>query len=145
MRRTLLALSVLALLPACPRAALATAGAATGTVTLSVTKVEPGKGAVYISLCTAAEFMRRCALRRKAEASADTVAVTFDAVPPGRYAAMAWQDFGDDGKMASGVFGEPLEPTGASRDATGMMGPPSFDDAAFDVAEGSVTQSFRLR
>jgi uncharacterized protein (DUF2141 family) len=39
--------------------------------------------------------------------------------------------------LDTGAVGIPKEPFGFSRDAPAVMGPPSFDDAAFDVpAEG---------
>lgn len=35
----------------------------------------------------------------------------------------------DDDRFGTGLFGIPTEGTGASRDARGSMGPPSFEDA----------------
>ncbi len=128
-----------------PQTAATATAAGLATVAVEVKRVQPGKGMVYISLCTEQEFLRRCGFRQKTESSADRVSVTFEGVPPGRYAASAWQDIGDDREMRRGMFGEPLEPLGSSRDAVGMMGPPSFEDAAFDVAGGTIAQSFSLR
>jgi len=112
----------------------ATARAEDTKVEVIVDGLKAGLGTIYVGLCTEAEFMRGpCALKAKAKVEAASATVSFENVTPGRYAVAAWWDFDDDGEMARGGYGEPLEPTGASNGAVGTMGPPVFSDAAFDV------------
>jgi len=112
------------------------AAADTSAVELNVAGILPGpsSGTVYVSLCSEAEFMKGpCALKARAKADAASLSLKIESVPPGRYAASAWWDFNDNGEMELGSYGEPLEPVAISNDAVGVMGPPSFADAAFDV------------
>lgn len=60
----------------------------------------------------------------------------FDGLPAGTYAIAIHHDEDGDGVFDTGIFGIPLEGVGASRDAHGTMGPPSFDDARIDVPAG---------
>ncbi|MFT3809437.1 MAG: DUF2141 domain-containing protein [Micropepsaceae bacterium] len=116
------------------------AQAENATVEVAVDGLKAGIGTLYAGLCTQAEFMQGpCALKAKAKVEADTATLTFENVTPGRYAVAAWWDVNDNAEMERGGYGEPLEPTGASNGAVGMMGPPVFSDAAFDVpASGPV-------
>lgn len=59
--------------------------------------------------------------------------VVFDALPPGRYAVMAYHDDNSDGKLnlRFGMF--PTEGYGLSNNPK-VVGPPKFADSAFDVA-----------
>jgi uncharacterized protein (DUF2141 family) len=60
----------------------------------------------------------------------------FDDLAPGTYAVAVHHDEDGDGVFDTGIFGIPLEGIGASRDARGNMGPPSWDDARLDVPAG---------
>lgn len=66
-------------------------------------------------------------------------------LPAGRYAIVAWQDTDGDGKLTRSRFGGSSEPHGYSRDARGRFGPPRFEDAAFDLTPGGVSQRIVLR
>jgi len=113
-------------------------------VTLVVTHARDTGARVYVQLCTEAEFLKRCALRQKAEATDDTLTFLFKDVPPGAYAATAFQDVNDDARLGRNGFGAPNEPWAVSNGAKGMMGPPAFQDARFTVGEGAVSQKLRL-
>lgn len=63
--------------------------------------------------------------------AARTARCTFGDVPPGDYAIAVHHDEDDDGEMDTGIFGIPTEGTGASNDARGSFGPPSFASARF--------------
>ena len=66
-------------------------------------------------------------------------------LPAGRYAIVAWQDTDGDGKLTRTRFGGASEPHGYSRDARARVGPPRFEDAAFDLMPGGVSQRIVLR
>lgn len=68
-----------------------------------------------------------------------TARCRFENVAPGTYALALHHDEDADGEMDTGIFGIPTEGTGASRDARGSMGPPSFRDAAFVHQERPTT------
>jgi uncharacterized protein (DUF2141 family) len=68
----------------------------------------------------------------------DQAAVTFTGIPFGTYGVGAFHDENDNGKMDTNFVGVPKEGYGASNDARGSFGPPSFEDAAFTVDRETV-------
>ncbi len=67
------------------------------------------------------------------------------ALPPGTYGVKVFQDVDGDGKLGRNGFGYPTEPFGFSRDAPVTMGPPGFDEAAFEVKAGANAQVIHLK
>ena len=69
--------------------------------------------------------------------SHERVAVcVFKNVPPGRYAASAYHDANDNGRLDKNFFGLPKEDFTFSSGARARFGPPKFKDAAFDYTGG---------
>ncbi|MEQ9500322.1 MAG: DUF2141 domain-containing protein [Deltaproteobacteria bacterium] len=64
-------------------------------------------------------------------------------LPPGRYAISAFHDEDNDGELDTNLLGIPTEAFCASRGARASFGPPSFDDAVFDFAGGTLELSAR--
>lgn len=70
---------------------------------------------------------------------------SFQGLPPGRYAVMAYHDRNADGRLNTLPVGMPTEPYGFSNDARGMFGPPPWRSASFEVSAGRETrQAIRL-
>jgi acyl-CoA reductase-like NAD-dependent aldehyde dehydrogenase/uncharacterized protein (DUF2141 family) len=71
---------------------------------------------------------------------------TIDAgeLPAGRYAVSAYLDENGNHKLDSGLFGIPREPVGASNNPAPRMGPPRFDDCAFQFGSSTQTISIQL-
>jgi uncharacterized protein (DUF2141 family) len=63
---------------------------------------------------------------------------------PGRYAASVVHDTNGNGKLDTNLIGLPTEGYGFSRDARGVMGPPSFEAAAFDLPPTGGKQTITL-
>ena len=61
----------------------------------------------------------------------------FNNVPTGTYAVAVFHAEKGETRMRTGFFGQPEEGYGFSRNATGTMGPPSFDAAAYAYAGGT--------
>jgi uncharacterized protein (DUF2141 family) len=68
--------------------------------------------------------------------------MSFTGLPQGSYAAAAYVDENSNGIMDRSLLGWPIEPTAASNGARGLVGPPSFSAAAFDLKHPS--QSIQL-
>jgi len=66
----------------------------------------------------------------------DKAACDFTGLPAGHYAVAVMHDENSNGKLDTNFLGIPKEGTGASNDAKGSMGPPTFDAASFDYAGG---------
>lgn len=66
--------------------------------------------------------------------------ITLSELPDGRYAISAFHDSDGDGKMRTRMFGIPKDRYGFSNNARGKLGPPSFEDAAFEVTQSKKKQ-----
>jgi uncharacterized protein (DUF2141 family) len=116
------------------------------TVQVTVHGVRNDHGSVLVALCTSADFLRpRCAWKASAPASAGTVTLRIDGVPPGTYAGQAFHDENGNGRLDRSFLGLPEEGMGFSRDAPMRMGPPRFEDAAFPVTASGAAIELRLR
>lgn len=67
--------------------------------------------------------------------SARKVSTVFEQLTSGKYAIAIYHDANGNHDFDQGVFGIPLEDYGFSSGARAFLGPPSFKDAAFDVAD----------
>ncbi|MBM4022921.1 MAG: DUF2141 domain-containing protein [Planctomycetes bacterium] len=76
---------------------------------------------------------------------ADSLRVRFEDLPPGKVAASVIHDLNGNQRLDTGFGGIPKEPYGFSRAARGRFGPPSFDDAAFEVAEPFTGTEIKLK
>jgi len=63
----------------------------------------------------------------------------FNDVPSGTYAVALFHAEKGETKMRTGFFGQPEEGYGFSRNATGNMGPPAFNAAAYSYAGGNTS------
>ncbi len=127
-------------------AMLAAAPLQAAAVHVVVTGVRNARGHVLVALCPKAEFLQpHCAWQGSATAQAGDVAVTINGVPAGTYAAQAFHDEDDNGKLERSFLGMPEEGMGFSRDAKMHFGPPSFDDAAVTVNDAGAEIRFALR
>jgi len=124
-------------------AALALGFAATSALaadlTIEIAGVADAKGSVYVALYDKSDtWMKKAFKTSGAEAAKGSTIVVFKDLPEGDYAFSVFHDENGDKKMARNAMGMPTEPWGFSKDAMGMFGPPSFDEAKVSVpAEGA--------
>lgn len=118
-------------------------------LTVRISGVQGGSGIVQVLIWKdAASFptkMEKAVARKTVTISGDHGQVTFSSLPRGTYAAAAYQDLNGNGELDRSMLGWPVEPTGASNGARGMMGPPKFSDAAFELKAGGLTVDIRLK
>ncbi len=65
--------------------------------------------------------------------NSDPVTFTIESLEPGIYAVTVYHDEDGDGELDMKFFGPRSEKVGPSNDARGRMGPPSFEDACFEL------------
>ena len=116
------------------------------TLTVNLKGFKSDKGVVEVALFDqAAAFPtkpEKAIAKQRAPIVGGTATVEFRDLKPGTYAVSAYHDANNNGKMDTNFIGIPKEPTGASNDAKGRMGPPSFKDAQFTLnAPGAVSIS----
>jgi uncharacterized protein (DUF2141 family) len=128
-------------------AALAfTAPAAAAIVEVAVTGVAKARGHVRVELCTKNNFLTEaCPYQGAAPATVGATVVKIDEVPPGIYAAQAFQDETDQGVVHQNLLGVPRERIGFSNDAPVRVRGPRFRDAAFTVDGEARTITLKLR
>ena len=120
------------------------AALALSPVTVTVVTHEP-EGAMNVQLCDRSTFMTsRCPhqLRREAESE---MAFVFEGVEPGEWAVMVWRDPEADGRMRTGLFGIPREPTAISNNPPARFGPPAFEDSKLEIGAEPVSVRIRIR
>jgi uncharacterized protein (DUF2141 family) len=80
----------------------------------------------------------------KIVATSDSVELLLSDFASGVYAVAVYADINGNNKLDSNILGIPNEPIGMSRDAKGRFGPPSFSDAAFNIADGITPMRIQL-
>jgi uncharacterized protein (DUF2141 family) len=122
---------------ACVFAAAALPAVAT-EVTFEVAGTESDEGHVMVALYDESGFLKKAVKALRLKPAGGKASGTFGDVPAGAYAAVAYHDANGNGKLDFNPMGMPIEKMGFSRDAQGLMGPPGFADAKFEV-NGSAT------
>jgi len=115
------------------------------TVEVSVSNIREARGHIHVELCPERLFLGDCTILGEAPAQVGTTIVQILNVPPGVYAAQAYQDENDNHKVDRGLFGVPREGVGFSRDAKLYRHGPRFDEAAFRVTRAIERIALRLR
>lgn len=121
-----------------------------GEIAVTATGLRVTKGTVLACMTARPETFPDCdkdpaSYRATAAAAEGKIELRFADVKPGRYSIALLHDENDNGK-ADRVLGiAPREGFGFSRDAKVKMGPPSFNDAAFDYDGDGASLTIRMR
>ena len=102
--------------------------------------VRNGDGIITATLCLETDrFPSDCQRQQSTKALAGMTRLLFRDIPAGQYAVAAFHDEDEDGQIAMHAARKvPREGVAFSNDAIGAFGPPSFDDAKFDLSERTV-------
>lgn len=73
------------------------------------------------------------------------LSITVNDLPAGAYALIVYQDVSGHGSLDMSAIGRPLEPYGFSNDASGLFGPPGFNQAALTLGEADLSTTIHLR
>ncbi|MCV0383174.1 MAG: DUF2141 domain-containing protein [Erythrobacter sp.] len=137
---------------ACPAIVLALGAASPQAgvdITVTITGMRNAEGVVRACLTNDPSGFPRCRGMEGAQGVAmpagEGATLTFRNVRPGRYAIALLHDENENGKADRAAMMIPTEGFGFSRDAKVRMGPPRFEDAAFDVADKAQALSIRMR
>jgi uncharacterized protein (DUF2141 family) len=110
---------------------------ATGQLVVVFSGLENDRGTAGIALMNSADHFENDAeaFRSATPPVKDgTATATFHDLPYGRYAIKIYHDENANGKLDTNFVGYPKESFGFSNDAMGRFGPPSFDEASFEIA-----------
>lgn len=81
----------------------------------------------------------------KSKIHANKVKMIFTNIPPGNYAIGILHDENSNDKMDTNFFGIPQEGYGASNNAKGHFGSPSFDDAKFEFLKYELQLNIKVQ
>lgn len=110
-------------------------------VRITVNGVKSGEGQLLVDIYgTEAKYKANVGnaggdYRTNVPAGGGSVTAVIANVPAGKYGATVVHDENASGKLETNFLGMPSEGVGASNDATGSFGPPSFGDMEFNVAD----------
>lgn len=120
--------------------------ASANELTIEIQGIADAKGSVYVALYDKADtWMKKAIKAQSVVATAGKTVIVFKDLPEGDYAFSAFHDVDGDKKMARNAMGMPTEPWGFSKDAMGMFGPPSFDEAKVKVPAGGAVTVMTLK
>lgn len=116
----------------------------TATVKVTIDNVLNDNGTILVSLHSNETFMKGPGVIDLQEAAVKgAVTLTFENVKSGTYAIMVLHDENDNKRMDFQTNGMPKESYGMSGNAM-VMGPPTFDDAKFEVANEDLEFTIRF-
>ena len=130
-----------------PAALLVATGAAQAAkIDVALTDARVATGQFQIALVDADGYdgKARPLAGRMLAPEGETTRLVFDDIAPGRYAVMVTHDENGNGKLDTNIVGMPTEGYGFSNNPR-VMRKPTFEEAAFDVADGDVTLDIAIR
>lgn len=131
-----------------PAGARAEASPQLSGIVMQVDGLTTNNGIVYCDIYDKKEGFptdpKRAVARVEAQPNRKQVTCVFPNMKAGRYAVALWHDVNGDQKFGKNWLGIPSEPVGASNNAKGSFGPPSFKDAAFEYRPPLLKQTIRL-
>ena len=117
-----------------------------GELVVLVENVKSDQGTVRAAIFnTAKNFTATPHARQAVAAKIGTVSITFRNLQTGQYAVAVFHDMNGNEKLDINIAGMPVEPYGFSRDAIGLFGPPSFEDASFQVDGAAKAVNINLK
>ncbi|MEN0051768.1 MAG: DUF2141 domain-containing protein [Bacteroidota bacterium] len=105
------------------------------SITVKVTNLQSKKGLIRVGLCNdQTQWLSKSftAQNIKVEGQNDCTLV-FKNMPNGTYAISLYHDENENGELDLGLLKLPKEPYGFSNNPNTMFGPPSFEEASFQV------------
>jgi uncharacterized protein (DUF2141 family) len=124
-------------------ASIASAHTLAGELTIDVSGINPDQGKVYVAVYDTAKtfpISGQQLVNQILDPAERQLTVHFKNLPPGQYAAVAFQDSNGNGKLDKNFLGIPKEPYGFSNGARGAAGPPKFSDAAITLSPDGATK-----
>ncbi len=113
-----------------------------GSLEIIVTDLESDEGFLVVALLnSAAQYDAGDVMFRsnaKVPIQNGTARITFEAIPFGSYAVKTFHDENANGELDTNFVGFPKEGFGFSNNAMGKFGPPSFEQASFELANESL-------
>ena len=96
---------------------------------VAIAGVSAMSGHVRVAICSVSDFLKDCHYEGAAPATPGVTVVTVKDLPPGVYAAQAYEDRNDSHSVDRNILGVPKVGVGFSNNAPIHLAPPSFQSA----------------
>ncbi len=127
---------------------LASAGLSAQGLTVNIERIEQAQGHMLVLVAGSDAAWNgeapRAAARKIAVESAGNLPVSFEDLPPGRYAVQVLHDANDNGKLDTNLVGMPIEGYGFSNNPR-VMRKAHFDEAMFELPTEGTAITIELR
>ena len=108
-------------------------------LTLEVHGIEKVAGKLYVAIYDSpSTFMKKPLAGFVVEVKDTVLSIPCKGLPAGTYALSLYQDENGNGRLDTAAFGIPVEKYGSSNDATGIMGPPSYEKCSFTFSADTI-------
>jgi len=114
---------------------------------VNVSGLKNDSGHVHVALFNKSEgfpYHEAIFMEDKTRISDGAAKIKFDDLLAGAYGIAVYHDENENDEFDQGLFGIPLEDYGFSNNAPVFFGPPSFDEAKFEVKEPSASISIDI-
>ncbi|MEW5799692.1 MAG: DUF2141 domain-containing protein [Bacteroidota bacterium] len=122
---------------------------AESSIVVQINGIKVQRGQVLLSLFNAEEGFpthpEKAFRWGRAKVTSSSIIISFNGLPPGKYAIAAVHDENSNEVMDRNWFGFPDEPYGVSNNVTGTFSPPTFDEAKFTVSEKKDTIKIEMK
>ncbi len=113
----------------------------TGALEIAVSALESDRGVLVVALMNSADSFENDTEAFRSDSvsvKGGKATVSFRGLPYGSYAVKTYHDENSNGKLDTNFVGFPKESFGFSNDAMGRFGPPTFEQAKFELAAGEL-------
>jgi uncharacterized protein (DUF2141 family) len=112
------------------------------TLTVELKNVRPQLGgSIYLMLVDSQDKPIEKVIRPLSERN---LIFTFKNLKSGSYAVRVFHDQNNNGKLDTGIFGQPIEGWGVSNDARGFMSAPPFKKMLIGIGDKDVKTTIRI-
>ena len=103
-------------------------------LTVKISDLKSNTGIVQVGLFNSkGDFLKKVYKGLPSEIKSNGAVVTFSNIPKGEYAISAYHDKNNNTKLDTNFMGIPKEDVACSNNAKGVMGPPKYEDAKFQI------------
>ncbi len=122
---------------------------AESSIVVQINGIKVQKGQVLLSLFNAEEGFpthpEKAFKWGRAKVTSSSIIISFNGLPPGKYAIAAVHDENLNDVMDRNWLGFPAESYGVSNNVTGTFSPPTFEEAKFTVSEKRDTIKIEMK
>jgi len=115
------------------------------TIEIEITNIESDEGKMMIGLYDSEKnWLKTTTKETIGEIKDGKSSMAFENVPDGTYGISSYHDENDNDELDVNFLGIPKEDVGSSNNAPARMGPPTWEDANFEIKGKSIKQTIKL-